>query len=197
MRPCGRLIKWGAGAMVLVLAGIGAITVMDWLGSGATGTVIAPMDQAAYDAYIAEHSDPPRTVAVDADTIGLGNEVVQQSDPPRVYAERPYGEPWEVHGQDIIYPPPPPAPPQTWAGLLGMAVVGMIVALLFLPVVAVLFVLRMRRGSRCTRQESDAAPDEATLLRDIHAGLGRMEQRVEALETILLDRTGRPTSSRM
>ena len=68
-------------------------------------------------------------------------------------------------------------------------------AILFVGVVAALAVsggmilaaVRMRHGalSRKTRKSHD---DETAAIQDVFSGFSRMEKRVEALETILLDR---------
>lgn len=73
-------------------------------------------------------------------------------------------------------------------GLIEIIIV-LIVGLGFLLVVGcgVLLAWRLLRGKsiRCSRQ---AQAEEARLIQEIHQGLLKMEQRVEALETILLER---------
>ena len=70
-----------------------------------------------------------------------------------------------------------------------------IVALVFIaPVVAlavicgtILVAIRIIRGD-VTRGGKEQEADEAKMIQEIYQGLSRMEERVEALETILLDR---------
>ncbi len=70
-----------------------------------------------------------------------------------------------------------------------------IVALVFIaPVVALavicgtmLVAIRIIRGD-VTRGGKEQEADEAKMIQEIYQGLSRMEERVEALETILLDR---------
>ena len=68
-----------------------------------------------------------------------------------------------------------------------------IVAIVFsIPITAIVFwfVLQLRKtqsGGSIRRGEQLNA-DETRLIQEIHQGLSRMEERVEVLETILLDR---------
>ena len=68
-------------------------------------------------------------------------------------------------------------------------IIALIVGLGFLLVVVcgVLLAWRLLRGQsiRCSRQTQ---ANEARMIQEIHQGLSKMEQRVETLETILLDR---------
>ena len=71
-----------------------------------------------------------------------------------------------------------------------------ILALVFIaPVVAlavicgtILVAIRIIRGD-VTHGGKKQEADEAKMIQEIYQGLSRMEERVEALETILLDRT--------
>ena len=73
-----------------------------------------------------------------------------------------------------------------------------IVGLLFIaPVIAlavicgtILIAIRIIKG-RGTRSNQAQEVDEAKMIQEIYQGLSRMEERVEALETILMDRTGK------
>lgn len=49
-------------------------------------------------------------------------------------------------------------------------------------------VVRLIRGPRGAARETSA--EEARAMQELHKGLSRMEQRIEALETILLEREG-------
>ena len=55
-------------------------------------------------------------------------------------------------------------------------------------IVAILLVLK---GGRAGGDRGGGAPEEARLIQDIHHGLQKMEERIEALETILLERERR------
>jgi phage shock protein B len=64
---------------------------------------------------------------------------------------------------------------------------------LSIPLVAIIgwtavSILRVIFGIGKISRRSDLADGEAQLIQEIHNGLLRMEERVEALETILLDR---------
>lgn len=72
---------------------------------------------------------------------------------------------------------------------MDVAVLGLLI-----PLVAVvgavflgaLFILTMRGGSR--RADREVRAEETRLIQDIYHGLIKMEERVEALETLLLER---------
>jgi hypothetical protein len=71
--------------------------------------------------------------------------------------------------------------------------VPFIVGLVLIPVLLVGIILCRAGLDRCARarrpvEKSTSRPDEARILEEIHQGLLRMDQRVEALETILLER---------
>ncbi len=65
------------------------------------------------------------------------------------------------------------------AGILGFYLIALVALIGGL----VLLGLRILRGGARNQQ-----PDETAMIQELHAGLARMEERVEALETILLDR---------
>ena len=63
-------------------------------------------------------------------------------------------------------------------------------ALLAIPIIAILggilvAVIKLLKGERGSSGAMSA--EEARLMQELHQGLERMEQRIEALETILLD----------
>jgi phage shock protein B len=78
-------------------------------------------------------------------------------------------------------------------GILGMGFVEMIVMMvLAIPLVAIIggtlvALVKVVTGSG-SREDSRDAADEARMIQEIHEGLMRMEERVEALETLMLDR---------
>ncbi len=63
-----------------------------------------------------------------------------------------------------------------------------ILAIFVVPVIAVLvFFLRLARGGG-REGDKHTSKEEAGLIQEIYHGLSKMETRIEALETILLDR---------
>ena len=60
--------------------------------------------------------------------------------------------------------------------------------LLFVIIFAFVLALKRTQGSGSMQRGSKLATDETRLMQEIYQGLSRMEERVEALETILLDR---------
>ncbi|HBH29589.1 MAG: hypothetical protein N839_0012885 [Desulfofustis sp. PB-SRB1] len=63
-------------------------------------------------------------------------------------------------------------------------VFGSIVTIAGLLCGTVLVIVRMRKSS----SSSAGSADEARMVQELYRGLERMEQRVEALETILMDK---------
>ena len=63
--------------------------------------------------------------------------------------------------------------------LLGFGLFGLIV------IVLIALAKLLLGGS--SRKSRDGAADETRIIQEIYSGLARMEQRVESLETILLD----------
>jgi phage shock protein B len=60
--------------------------------------------------------------------------------------------------------------------------------LLFVIIFAFVLALKRTQGSSSIQRGGKLATDETRLMQEIYQGLSRMEERVEALETILLDR---------
>jgi len=60
--------------------------------------------------------------------------------------------------------------------------------LLFVIIFAFVLALKRTQGSGTMQRGSKLDTDETRLMQEIYQGLSRMEERVEALETILLDR---------
>ena len=68
-----------------------------------------------------------------------------------------------------------------FAGLvLSLAVVGG----------TILMSIRLRHGG-LSKKDRQQEGDEAEMIQEIYSGLSRMEQRIDALETILMDRSGK------
>jgi len=74
--------------------------------------------------------------------------------------------------------------PAVIAIILGFAV--LVLALLGGIGVAIIKVIKGKAGDR----DEAAQAEEARLMQELHQGLSRMEKRIEALETILLERQG-------
>ncbi|MEA3364174.1 MAG: envelope stress response membrane protein PspB [Candidatus Hydrogenedentes bacterium] len=76
------------------------------------------------------------------------------------------------------------ATPLMWTiGIVELAVIFFILAILAAPVVIILWLLTRRTGSRDTA----AAAQDEQILREMNEGLQRMEERIEALETLLAE----------
>ena len=68
-----------------------------------------------------------------------------------------------------------------FAGLvLSLAVVGG----------TILMSIRLRHGG-LSKKDRKRAGDEAEMIQEIYSGLSRMEKRIDALETILMDSAGK------
>ena len=75
--------------------------------------------------------------------------------------------------------------------ITGIVFTGTILCLLIVAG-TVLMIFRMRQTGTFNR---DGKPqnEEAAMIQEIYSGLSRMEQRVEALETILMEQKGKET----
>ena len=81
---------------------------------------------------------------------------------------------------------------------VGISVMGVIVlvflivvVIVLVPIAAIVLLLRfVFRGTSDGYRRSN--PEEARLMQEIHRGLTRMEERIDALETIVLDREDVP-----
>ena len=76
-----------------------------------------------------------------------------------------------------------------------MEAVSIILLLFIAPVIAlavicgtILVAIRIIKGDRVPGDQKNQA-NEAKMIQEIYQGLSRMEERLEALETIILDRT--------
>ena len=68
-----------------------------------------------------------------------------------------------------------------FAGLvLSLAVVGG----------TILMSIRLRHGG-ISKKDRQQQVDEADMIQEIYSGLSRMEKRIDSLETILMDRSGK------
>lgn len=71
------------------------------------------------------------------------------------------------------------------AVLIVAIVFGSVVTLAGLLCVTILVIIRMRQSSSGKKQHN--SQDDSMLIQEIYRGLEKMEQRIEALETILMD----------
>ena len=66
-------------------------------------------------------------------------------------------------------------------------VFGSIIIMLAIIPITILLIIRLFKGG-ISRTDRKKQADEARMIQEIYQGLSRMEERVETLETILLDR---------
>jgi phage shock protein B len=72
-----------------------------------------------------------------------------------------------------------------------MFVLLILVVIMLVPIAAIVLLLRLVfRGTSDGYRRSN--PEEARIMQEIHRGLTRMEERIDALETIVLDREDVP-----
>lgn len=67
------------------------------------------------------------------------------------------------------------------------AILGFVALVLALLGGVAVAIVRIIRGPRARAEDRDQQ-EEARLMQELHQGLTRMEQRIEALETILLEK---------
>ena len=70
--------------------------------------------------------------------------------------------------------------------IVGIVFGSIIIMLAIIPVTIVLIIRLFKGGISRTDRKKQA--EEARMIQEIYQGLSRMEERVETLETILLDR---------
>jgi len=63
-------------------------------------------------------------------------------------------------------------------GILLLATVGLVI----------IGIIRAAKTGGISKKEKQAQTEETKMIQDIYKGLSKMEERVEALETILMDR---------
>ena len=68
--------------------------------------------------------------------------------------------------------------------LFALIIVAMVVAI---PIVIVWGIVRIVSGGRGGRAKAMDA-EETRIMQEIHAGLAKMEERIESLETLLVDK---------
>ena len=81
------------------------------------------------------------------------------------------------------------------SGVIVVAIVfgGIILALAIIGS-TILMGIRLIRGG-VSKKDRQSQTDEAKMIQEIHQGLARMEDRVDALETIILDHEGKDRNS--
>ena len=70
--------------------------------------------------------------------------------------------------------------------IVGIVFGSIIIILAIIPV-TILLIIRLFKGG-ISRTDRKKQAEEARMIQEIYQGLSRMEERVETLETILLDR---------
>lgn len=82
-----------------------------------------------------------------------------------------------------------------YTDLVGLVAVVGVFSVMIIGLIGVLLIaaLKVLKGGS-SRKSRVLEADETKLIQQIHAGLARMEQRVESLETLLLD-AGKDTAS--
>ena len=70
--------------------------------------------------------------------------------------------------------------------IVGIVFVSIVLALAIIPG-TILIAIKLLKGG-FSRKDQKQQAEEAKMIQEIYQGLSRMEDRVEALETILLDR---------
>ena len=72
--------------------------------------------------------------------------------------------------------------------IVGIVFTGLVLALAVIGG-TILMAIRLRHGG-LSRKDRQNQAEEARMIQEIYHGLSRMEDRVEALETLLMDRKG-------
>ncbi len=76
--------------------------------------------------------------------------------------------------------------------IVAVVFAGIVIALAVVGA-TILMAIKLRHG-RVTGADQKNQAEEARIIQELYQGLSRMEERVEALETILLDGKGKGTS---
>lgn len=77
--------------------------------------------------------------------------------------------------------------------ILAVIFGGSVLALAIIGSTILMAIKILKGGLSRSGQKSEA--EEARMIQEIYQGLSRMEQRMEALETIILDHTGKDRTS--
>ena len=76
----------------------------------------------------------------------------------------------------------------TGALIVGIALGGIIVFVVTVGLV-IIGIIRAAKSGEISRKDKEAREEEARMIQEIYHGLSKMEKRVEALETILIERS--------
>ena len=80
-----------------------------------------------------------------------------------------------------------------WVSIVGLLVTLIVIVMaLAIPIVIVWGIVRIVSGGRGGRAQALDA-EEARIMQEIHAGLAKMEERIESLETLLVDKEEKST----
>ncbi|HIJ73399.1 MAG TPA: phage-shock protein [Candidatus Hydrogenedentes bacterium] len=77
--------------------------------------------------------------------------------------------------------------------LIVLAVLAIPLAAILMPAILILGIVKIASGGRKGRTSRKLEAEETRLIQDIHKGLSKLAERVDALETILLDRETKGT----
>lgn len=75
----------------------------------------------------------------------------------------------------------------TGALIVGICIGGAILLLATLGLI-IIGIIRASKTGGLSKKDKEAQAEEARMIQDIYHGLSKMEERVEALETILIER---------
>jgi len=73
------------------------------------------------------------------------------------------------------------------SAFMPVVILGMILLIIVVLSSTAVIILKILKGG-ASPKEQKAKTDEAKMIQEIYQGLARMEERVESLETILLER---------
>jgi|APSaa5957512622_1039677.scaffolds.fasta_scaffold64777_2 phage shock protein B len=76
----------------------------------------------------------------------------------------------------------------TGALIVGIALGGIILFVVTVGLV-IIGIIRAAKSGEISRKDKEAREEEARMIQEIYHGLSKMEKRVEALETILIERS--------
>ena len=76
----------------------------------------------------------------------------------------------------------------TGALIIGIALGGIILFVVTVGLV-IIGIIRAAKSGEISRKDKEAREEEARMIQEIYHGLSKMEKRVEALETILIERS--------
>ena len=72
--------------------------------------------------------------------------------------------------------------------IIGIIICGIILFVVTVGLV-IIGIIRAAKSGEISRKDKEAREEEARMIQEIYHGLSKMEKRVEALETILIERS--------